>query len=105
MEELKIAVWIFSGVTILTCLLFMFLIKRWEYRHPQAFTENATQDEKLKYKKLVLSAMSTILLYIMVFILIISFMAYGTPPFAIWLVSGLGICYVASTFISILRKK
>ena len=105
MEDLKIAVWVFSGITMATCLLFLFLIRRWEHRHPTIFTENATQNEKKQYKKMVLAMMNSILLYIMLFILVISFMAYGTPPFGIWLVCGFGILYVATNFFSILRKR
>ena len=105
MEDLKIAVWIFSGITMTTCLLLLFFIKQWEYRHPRVFTEKAPPKEKQQYSKIVVAMMSTILLYIMLFILVISFMAYGTPPFGIWLVCGFGILYVATNFFSIFKNK
>ncbi|MBR5482468.1 MAG: hypothetical protein IKV11_00215 [Alphaproteobacteria bacterium] len=105
MEELRIAVWIFSGITMTTCLLFLFLIKQWEYRHPRIFTEKATLKEKQQYKKMVVAMMNTILLYIMLFILVLSFMSYGNLPLGVWLVCGFGILYVITTFISIFRNK
>ena len=105
MEDLKIAVWIFSGVTMFTCLLFVFFFRKWEHRHPKIFTEKATPEEKLMYKKMTLASINTILLYIIIFLSVLTFMSEGNIPLAIWLVCGLGISYVVCTFISIFRKK
>lgn len=110
MEDLKIAVWIFSGVTMFTCLLFLFFIRRWQHRHPNIFTEKATPDEKLMYKKMSLLALNTILLYILVFMIVISFMAYAqdadsTPPIAPLLLFGVGVVAVVTNIISTCRKR
>ncbi len=64
MEELKFSIYIYCFVGMALCLTFIFIISKFEKKHPNLFNDKCTTTERKQYNQLVVISVNVILLYV-----------------------------------------
>lgn len=99
MEELKLALLIWCGIGIIACIVVLCLLGWHKKRNPDFLTNKASPQEALKARKIIFGFLGSFMVYCILFMLMIAYMAYDTIPLALCL---LGVVLIAGVVVMVL---
>ena len=105
MEELKLALLIWCGIGIIACIVVLRLLGWCKKRNPDFLTNKASPQDALKAKKIMLGFLGSFIVYCILFMFMVAYMAYDTIPKALCLLGAVLIAGVIMIVLPLLRKK
>lgn len=105
MEELKLALLIWCGIGIIACIVVLCLWEWYKKHNPDFLTDKASPQEDLKARKIIFGFLGGFIVYCILFMLMVAYMAYDTIPKALCLLGAVLIAGVIMIVLPVLRKK
>lgn len=105
MEKLQLALSIWSGIGILACIVMICFVIWRKDSNPDFLTDKASLQEALKAKKIILGFLSGFVLYTIVFMCVVAYMAYDSIPKGLCLPGVILLAGGILMMLLVLRKK
>lgn len=98
MEEFKPIIIVGAVIAFILCSYFIYLIKRFEKKHPEIFTDKASKELKNSYHRFTMKILGCTVAYLYLFFGLIFLLAGGYSELIV--IGGIGILLVLMIFSS-----
>lgn len=104
LEDYKSIIVLLGFFGMLLCLSFLIYYKLWEKKHPNAYTNKGSLEEKRQAHKIVMFFMGSIMLYAVGMLFTLSFLAEEKVSLGITIVCSMFALFALSMIIPLFKK-